>query len=245
MPNPYISTVERGRLVEALDTLADVAHAIERAVDDDRRLDEPDDLIGRLRGVIADLAFDLEASDLLGGGEDLHRPAGVRPAQQVLDLGESLRQLDVEHHQARERLFDQLARRGAAASTRCGTCGAPLALDRDGRWCHPEPACAFAADPYLADRHADIRITLRLDPDDHPLVLADGSVVVVYLGDPGAGVAGVRAELIFPGVTARRWFSDLVAQLGCALVAAEAQRRPCGGPESWDYGATGVSISGL
>lgn len=165
MPNPTTSTVERGRLVEALDVLADVAHAIERAVDDDGQLDEPDDVIGRLRGVIADLAFDLEASDLLGGGEDPHRPAAVRPAQQVLDLGESLRQLDEEHHQARERLFDQLARRGAAAPTTCGTCAAPLSLDNEGRWRHPETACAFAATPYLADRHADVRITLRVDPD--------------------------------------------------------------------------------
>jgi hypothetical protein len=94
------------------------------------------------------------------------------------------------------------------------------------RWRHPEPACAFAAGPYLADRHADVRITLRVDPDDHPLVSTDGPDVVVYLGDPGAGVAGVRAELIFPGSTARRWFSDLVAQLTCALPAAEAQQRP-------------------
>jgi hypothetical protein len=226
MPNPTISTVDRGRLVEALDALADVAHAIERAVDDDRRLDEPDTLIGRLRGVIADLAFDLEASDLLGGGEDPHRPAGRRPAQQVLDLGESLRQLDEDHHQARERLFDQLARRGAAAPTTCGTCAAPLALDHDGRWRHTDPACALATDPYLADRHSDVRITLRVDPDNHPLVLGDGPDVAVYLGDPGAGVAGVRAKLIFPGPTARRWFSDLVTQLSGAVPAAGTQQRP-------------------
>jgi hypothetical protein len=66
---PNITTVERGRLIEALDTLADVARAIEHAVDDGRPLDDPDDLIGRLRGVISDLVFDLEASDLLDGGE--------------------------------------------------------------------------------------------------------------------------------------------------------------------------------
>jgi hypothetical protein len=85
--------------------------------EDGRQLDEPDGLIARLRGVIADLAFDLEASDLLSDGADPHRPAGVRPTQQVLDLGECLRQLDEEHHQARERLFDQLPRRGGC----CGT----------------------------------------------------------------------------------------------------------------------------
>ncbi len=70
MAKPNITTVERGRLIEALDTLADVARAIEHAVDDGRPLDDPDDLIARLRGVISELVFDLEASDLLDGGKD-------------------------------------------------------------------------------------------------------------------------------------------------------------------------------
>jgi hypothetical protein len=66
---PNTTTVERGRLIEALDTLADVARAIECAVDDGRPLDDPDNLIARLRGVISDLVFDLEASDILDAAE--------------------------------------------------------------------------------------------------------------------------------------------------------------------------------
>ncbi len=67
MPNPSTTTVDRARLIEALDTLADVARAIEQAADQSRPLDDPDDLIVRLRTVIADLAFELETSDLLAG----------------------------------------------------------------------------------------------------------------------------------------------------------------------------------
>jgi hypothetical protein len=67
---PSTTTIERGRLIEALDTLADVARAIECAVDDGRPLDDPDDVIARLRGVISDLVFDLEASAVLDAAED-------------------------------------------------------------------------------------------------------------------------------------------------------------------------------
>ncbi len=66
---PTITTIERSRLIEALDTLADVAQVIECAVDDGRPLDDPDAVIARLRGVISDLVFDLEASDLLDAAD--------------------------------------------------------------------------------------------------------------------------------------------------------------------------------
>ena len=75
---PTTTTIERDRLIEALDTLADVAQAIECTVDDGRPLDDPDGLIARLRGVISDLFFDLEASDLLDGAEP-GTPGGEAP----------------------------------------------------------------------------------------------------------------------------------------------------------------------
>jgi hypothetical protein len=214
---PSISTVERGRLIESLDTLADVAHAIEVAADTGRRLDDPDDLIARLRGVIADLAFDLEASDFLSPSGDPRRAAPAPPGQQILNLRTALRQLDNDHHQARERLFAELARRGASAPAACLHCAAGLDLDDDGQWQHPDTDCAYRDAPYLADRRADVRITLRLDPDDHPLVWVEGGDAEVYFGDPGAGAAGVRTKVIIPGPSARRWFTDLIVQLHDAL----------------------------
>lgn len=47
-------TLEAGRLTAALDTLADVAAAIERHADGHGPLDDPDRLIATLRGMIAD-----------------------------------------------------------------------------------------------------------------------------------------------------------------------------------------------
>lgn len=54
-------TVEYHRLVEALDTIADVAGAIEAHADRGEAFDA-DDLIVTLRGIIADFAFDLDAA---------------------------------------------------------------------------------------------------------------------------------------------------------------------------------------
>jgi hypothetical protein len=61
---PTIATVDRQRLIAALDTLADVAIAIENNADQRVPLDN-DQLITALREIIADLAFEIEASDLL------------------------------------------------------------------------------------------------------------------------------------------------------------------------------------
>jgi hypothetical protein len=222
---PTTSTVGRERLIDGLDTLADVAHAIEQAVDNNRSLDDPDDLIARIRGIIADLAFDLEASDFLADADEPHRAPPASPAQQALDLGESLRQLDVDHHQARERIFAELSRRGAAAPPACLHCAAPLTPTPNGQWQHPDTGCAFAESPHVADRRTDAQITLRLDPDDHPLVWADNGDIVIDLGDPGAGVAGVRTHVVLPGATARRWFIDLIRQLHGALGAVSEPSR--------------------
>lgn len=64
MQQPTIATVDRQRLIAALDTLADVAIAIENNADQRVPLDN-DQLITALREIIADLAFEIEASDLL------------------------------------------------------------------------------------------------------------------------------------------------------------------------------------
>jgi hypothetical protein len=56
-------TLEAGRLTEALDSLADVAAAaIERHADGKGPLDDRDELIRTLRGIIAEFAFDLDAT---------------------------------------------------------------------------------------------------------------------------------------------------------------------------------------
>ena len=56
-----IVRVEYPRMVAALDTMADVAAALERHTDRGDPLDA-DRLIGVLQGIIADFAFDLDAA---------------------------------------------------------------------------------------------------------------------------------------------------------------------------------------
>jgi hypothetical protein len=65
----FVAPIDRRRLVDALDTLADAAIAIEAWSDGKRSLD-PDELVAQLRGVSVDLALELKASDLL---DDLRR----------------------------------------------------------------------------------------------------------------------------------------------------------------------------
>jgi hypothetical protein len=55
-------TLEAGRLTAALDDLADVAAAIEHHADGHGPLEDPDELIRTLRGIIADFAFDVDAA---------------------------------------------------------------------------------------------------------------------------------------------------------------------------------------
>jgi hypothetical protein len=59
---PTTVTMDRLRLVDALDCLADVAAAIERHADGHGPLADPDGLIATPRGIIADFAFDLDAA---------------------------------------------------------------------------------------------------------------------------------------------------------------------------------------
>ena len=50
-------TLEAGRLIDALDNLADVPAVIERHADGHGPLEDRDTLIATLRGIIADFAF--------------------------------------------------------------------------------------------------------------------------------------------------------------------------------------------
>jgi hypothetical protein len=58
-------TTDRQRLIAALDTLADIAVAIENNADQHVSLDR-DQLITALQGIIGDLTFEIEASNFLG-----------------------------------------------------------------------------------------------------------------------------------------------------------------------------------
>jgi hypothetical protein len=58
-------TIDRQHLTSALDTLADVAIAIENNADQYAPLDH-DQLITSLREIVSDLTLEIEASDLLG-----------------------------------------------------------------------------------------------------------------------------------------------------------------------------------
>jgi hypothetical protein len=59
---PRTVTVDTARLTDALDSLADVAAAIERHADGNGPLEDPDERIRTLRGIIAEFAFDLDAA---------------------------------------------------------------------------------------------------------------------------------------------------------------------------------------
>lgn len=71
------ATVEAARLTDTLDTLADVAAAIERHADGHGPRTNPDRLIATLRGIIAEFAFDLDAGAHLSRSR---RPVKRAPA---------------------------------------------------------------------------------------------------------------------------------------------------------------------
>ena len=58
-------TVSRSRLVDALGALAEAAAAIEDQADGHPPLRDAEDLISDLRGLVAELALDMAASDLV------------------------------------------------------------------------------------------------------------------------------------------------------------------------------------
>lgn len=62
---PVIVNIDRRRLIDALDSVADVAGAIENNADQPAGPDH-DELITSLRQIIIDLYFEIEAPGLLG-----------------------------------------------------------------------------------------------------------------------------------------------------------------------------------
>ncbi len=225
-PVPPTATVDRAHLVEALDTLADVAHAIDRADDAGVPVADGTALVIRLREIITSLSFEVEASDFLAGLPDQRdRPAKRDAAwKRRVDADERLRQADVRHDDEREAILDAMARHGDAAPSTCLYCRAVISSDHDGRWAHLDgSACPHEPEP--ADRRPDLHLRLRVDPDAHPLVWEDEAedVVVVLFGEKGAGVSGISATIAFPTATARRWITELLR--GFRQVLAEVDQR--------------------
>ncbi|MDP9387290.1 MAG: hypothetical protein M3Q48_05030 [Actinomycetota bacterium] len=224
-PVPPTATVDRAKLLDALDTLADVALAIERAEDGGERPEDATELVIRLREIIAAMTFEVEASDFLGAIIDkaVPKPEDEARRRRRMDDSERLRQVRVRHHDEQEAILSQLASYGAAAPATCDSCGTAIALDDQHGWVHTTDAPDCRLGPVPADRRADLQLRLRVDPDGHPLVWADEAehTVMVLFGEKGAGVAGITATVSFPVVAVRRWFTELLQGLRRVLAEQE------------------------
>lgn len=229
-PVPPTATVDRAHLIDALDTLADVAHAIETADDEGRPPDDATQLVIRLRQIITTTSFEVEASDFLAGIPDRGGPRAKRDAawKRQVDTAERLRQADVHHDDEREAILSELASHGDAAPSTCVYCGVVISLDDERQWEHAGVAPDCRLGPAPADRRADLALKLRVDPDGYPLVWADkdDDVVLVLLGEKGAGAAGISATVAFPTATVRRWFRDLLVGLRLVLAEHEEPAEP-------------------
>lgn len=216
-PVPPTATVDRAHLIDALDTLADVAHAIETCDDEGRPPDDATQLVIRLRQIITTMSFEVEASDFLAGIADKGGPRPKRDAawQRRVDTDERVRQSDIRHDEEREAILSKSARFGDAAPSTCLHCGTVISLDEGRRWVHSTDAPECRLGPMPVDRRADLVLKLRVDADGHPLVWADKNddVVLVLFGEKGAGASGISATVAFPTATVRRWFRELLAQL--------------------------------
>ena len=229
-PVPPTATVDRAHLIDALDTLADVAHAIETSDAEGRPPPDATELIIRLREIITTMSFEVEASDFLAGIPDRGGPRPKRDAawQRRVDTAEHVRQADVRHDDEREAILSESAILGDAAPSTCLHCGTVISLDEGRRWVHSTDAPDCRLGPIPADRRADLELTLRVDADGHPLVWSDktGDTVLVLFGEKGAGAAGISATVAFPTVTVRRWFRELLAQLRQVLAEHEESADP-------------------
>ena len=228
-PVPPTATVDRAHLIDALDTLAEVAHAIETS-DDEGRPPDAAQLILRLRKIITTMSFEVEASDFLAGIPDKGGPHPKRDAawQRWVDTTERLRQADVRHDDEREAILSESAGFGDAAPSTCLHCGDVISLEGGRRWVHSNDAPDCRLEPIPADRRADLNLMLRVDADGHPLVWADknGNAVLVLFGEKGAGAAGISATVAFPTATVRRWFRELLAGLRQVLAEHDESAEP-------------------
>lgn len=229
-PVPPTATVDRAHLIDALDTLADVAHAIETCDDEGRPPDDATQLVIRLRQIITTMSFEVEASDFLAGIPDKGGPSPKRDAawQRRVDNDKRLRQADIRHDDEREAILSESARFGDAAPSTCLHCGTVISLDEGRRWVHSTDAPKCRLGPEPADRRADLNLKLRVDAEGYPLVWADKNddVVLVLLGEKGASAAGISATIAFPKATVRRWFRDLLAGLRRVLAEHDESTEP-------------------
>lgn len=229
-PVPPTATVDRANLIDALDTLADVAHAIETSDDEGRPPDEATQLVIRLRQIITTMSFEVEASDFLAGIPDKGGPRPKRDAasQRRVHGYERLRQADVRHADEREAILSELADHGDAAPATCGDCGAVIFWSSEGEWVHATEGSECRVEPWPADRRADVSLKLRVDADGYPLVWADkdDDVVLVLLGEKGASAAGISVTIAFPATTVRRWFRDVLVGLRRVLAKLDESAEP-------------------
>ena len=229
-PVPPTATVDRTHLIDALDTLADVAHAIETSDDEGRPPDDATQLVIRLRQIITTMSFEVEASDFLAGVPDEGgpRPKGDASWKRRVDSDKRLREVDGRHDDEREAILSELASHGDAAPSTCVYCGAVISLDDERQWEHAVDAPDCRLGPAPADRRADLRLRLRVDPDGDPLVWADKAddVVLVLFGEKGAGAAGISATIAFPASTVRRWFRDVLVGLRRVLAEHDESTEP-------------------
>lgn len=229
-PVPSTATVDRAHLIDALDTLADMAHAIETSDDEGRSPDDATQLVIRLREIITTLSFEVEASDFLAGIPDKGAPRPKREAarQRSVEGYQRLRQADTRHDDEREAILSELAAHGDAAPSMCDQCGTVISLDEGRRWVHATDAPDCRLGPAPADRRADIRLRLRMDADGYPLVWADkdDDVVLVLFGEKGASAAGISATVAFPTSTVRRWFRDVLVGLRRVLAEHDESAEP-------------------
>jgi hypothetical protein len=215
-PRPLTATVDRRRLIEVLDIVADAADALETVHGDP-------DLIRALRYAINEVAFDLEAADLVCAIDTADDPV------RALQLQRS--ELERAHVEERERHHAGLASFGAAVPVTCHHCGAPLRTRFVGTgWVHPRSDCPYAKNPRPADRRASAELVVRVAPDHEPVVRRSGGDLMVSLARPDDQLAGVKLVVAVPLAAARRWAIRLCSEIGQSLAAAERDENEYGEP---------------
>jgi hypothetical protein len=204
-PSPITAIVDRRRLVEILDVVADAAGALESA-------DGDPDLVRALRASIAELALDVEVAELLGTVET--------PTDPVRALETQLGELERRHVDEREHHHAGLADYGAAVPVTCHYCGATLRARFVGRgWIHPRTDCPFMGNPRPADRRASADVTVRLAPDHRPRATRSGGDLVVSLARPDY-LSGISLDVAIPIAAAGRWALNLFSEVGQAIAEA-------------------------